>query len=61
MAWRCITTPWGVLHIAAFVILCKAYMGIEPLFNLFNYFFCVWLWLDSGAEAAVWGSMDIFV
>jgi hypothetical protein len=28
---------------AAFVALCEAYMGIEPHFNLWNYFFHVWL------------------
>jgi hypothetical protein len=27
-------TPSRVLHIAAFVTLCEAYMGIEPHFNL---------------------------
>jgi hypothetical protein len=29
----------GILHMATFVTLCKAYMGIEPHFNLCNYFF----------------------
>jgi hypothetical protein len=32
-------TPLGILHMAAFVTLCEAYMGIEPHFNLWNYFF----------------------
>jgi hypothetical protein len=32
-------TPLGILHIAAFVTMCEAYMGIEPHFNLWNYFF----------------------
>jgi hypothetical protein len=32
-------TPSGVLHIVAFVTLCEAYMGIEPHFNLWNYFY----------------------
>jgi hypothetical protein len=27
-------TPSGILHMAAFVALCEAYMGIEPHFNL---------------------------
>jgi hypothetical protein len=31
--------PSGILHMAAFVTLCEAYMGIEPYFNLWNYFF----------------------
>jgi hypothetical protein len=34
-------TPSGVLHIAVFVTLCEAYMGIEPHFDLWNYLFCV--------------------
>jgi hypothetical protein len=33
-------TPFGILHTVAFVTLCEAYMGIEPHFNLWNYFFC---------------------
>jgi hypothetical protein len=28
------------LHMAAFVILCEAYMGIEPHLDLWNYNFC---------------------
>jgi hypothetical protein len=36
-------------------------MGIEPQFNLWNYFFHVQLWPDSNAEAAVWGCADIYV
>jgi hypothetical protein len=31
----------GVLHIAAFVTLCEAYLGIDPVFDLWNYFFRV--------------------
>jgi hypothetical protein len=54
-------TPLGVLHIAAFATLCEAYMGIEPHFDLWNYFFHTWLWQVSDAEAVVWGSVDIFV
>jgi hypothetical protein len=34
-------TPSGILHIAAFVTLCEAYMGIDPYFSLWNYFFHV--------------------
>jgi hypothetical protein len=34
-------TPSGVLHIAAFVTLCKAYIGVDPRFDLWNYFFRV--------------------
>jgi hypothetical protein len=36
-------------------------MGIEPHFNLWNYFFHVWLQLDSDSEAVVWGYTDIYV
>jgi hypothetical protein len=34
-------TPLGILHIAALVTLCEAHMGIDPHFDLSNYFFCV--------------------
>jgi hypothetical protein len=32
-------TPSGILCMAAFVTLCEVYMGIEPHFNMWNYFF----------------------
>jgi hypothetical protein len=54
-------TPLGILHIAAFVTLCGAYMGIEPHFDLWNYFFHTSLRPGFDAEATVWGSVDIFV
>jgi hypothetical protein len=54
-------TPLGILHIAAFVTMCEAYMGIEPHLDLWNYFFCARLWPGSDAKAMVWGSVDIFV
>jgi hypothetical protein len=47
--------PSRTLHIAAFVTLCEAYMGIEP------HFFCAQLSMGSGAEAAVLDSVDICV
>jgi hypothetical protein len=34
-------TSSRILHIATFVTLCKAYMGIDPHFDLWNYFFRV--------------------
>jgi hypothetical protein len=34
-------TPSGVLHIAAFVTLCEAYLGIDPELDLWKYFFHV--------------------
>jgi hypothetical protein len=32
-------TPLGILHMVAFLTLCEAYIGMEPHFNLWNYFF----------------------
>jgi hypothetical protein len=46
---------------AAFVTLCEAYMGIEPHFNLWNYFFCTQLQSGSGAETTALSNVDIFV
>jgi hypothetical protein len=54
-------TPSGILHIAAFMNLCEAYMGIEPHFDLWNYFFRAWLLPGSDTEAVVWGGVDFFV
>jgi hypothetical protein len=48
-------TPSGILHIVSFETSCEAYMGIESHFNLWNYFFLIWLQPDSDAEVAVWG------
>jgi len=31
--------PNIILHLAIFINLCEAYLGIEPHFNLFRYFF----------------------
>jgi hypothetical protein len=54
-------TPSGILHIAAFMTLCEAYVGIEPHFDLWNYFFRARLWPGPDAEAMVCGSVDIFI
>jgi hypothetical protein len=54
-------TPFGILHIAVFVTLCEAYMGIESHFNLWNYFFRVQLLSSSDTEATVWGCVDISI
>jgi hypothetical protein len=54
-------TPSGILHMVAFVTLCEAYMGIEPHFNLCNYFFHARLRQGSDTKAAVLGSVDIYV
>jgi hypothetical protein len=49
-------TPLGILHIAAFMTLCEAYMWIEPHINLRSYFFRIQLQLSSDMEAAVLGA-----
>jgi hypothetical protein len=46
---------------ATFVTLCKAYMGIEPHFTFWNYFFCAWLQQGLGMEVVALGSVDIFM
>ena len=33
--------PNGIQHISAFVALCEGYLGIEPHFELWKYFFAV--------------------
>jgi hypothetical protein len=43
------------------VTLCEAYMGIEPHFDLWNYFFRARLWQSSDAKVAVLGSVDLLV
>jgi hypothetical protein len=52
--------PLGILHMAAFVTLCEAYMGIEPHCILWNYFRAQ---LQQGLDAkgASLGNVDIFV
>jgi hypothetical protein len=47
-------TPSGILHIVTFMTLCEAFMGIEPHFHLWNYFFRARLRQGSDAAAAVW-------
>jgi hypothetical protein len=54
-------TPSGILYIAAFVTLCEAYLGIEPHFDLWNYFYHACLRSGSDVEAAMWGSANILV
>jgi hypothetical protein len=54
-------TPSRVLHIAAFVTLCEAYLGIDPEFDLWNYFFRVWRPWDLEAELTVSGGAVIHV
>jgi hypothetical protein len=54
-------TPLRILDMVAFVTMCKAYMGIEPHFNLWNYFFHARLQQGSGMEVAALVSVDIFI
>jgi hypothetical protein len=35
-------TPSGILHIVTFMTLCEAYIGIDPHFSMWNYFFRDW-------------------
>jgi hypothetical protein len=39
---------------AAFVTLCEVYMGIEPHFNLWNYFFHARLQQGLGQKRRLW-------
>jgi hypothetical protein len=43
------------------VALCEAYMGIEPHFDLWNYFIHAWLRQGSDTETTALGSVDFFV
>jgi hypothetical protein len=50
-------TSSGVLHIAAFVTLCEAYLGIDPDLDLWKYFFHVRCPQDPEAELTAPGGM----
>jgi hypothetical protein len=54
-------TPSGILHMAAFVTLCEAYIGIYPDLILWSHFF--WAWLQQGSDegAVSLSSVDILV
>ncbi|XP_072151344.1 uncharacterized protein [Setaria viridis] len=39
--------PNGIQHVAAFVALCEGFLGIEPNFSLWKYFFTVSLYLKA--------------
>jgi hypothetical protein len=54
-------TPNRIQHMVAFMTLCESYMGIEPHFDLQNYFFRAQLQQGSDAEAITFGNVDIFV
>jgi hypothetical protein len=46
-------TPSGVLHIAIFVTLCEAYLGVDPNLNLWKYFFRLCRLQDPESEPAI--------
>jgi hypothetical protein len=46
-------SPLGILHIATFVTLCESYMGIDPHFHLWNYFFRIWCPQDPDVELTI--------
>jgi hypothetical protein len=46
-------TPFGVLRIAIFIILCEAYLGVDPDLNLWKYFFHVHRLQDPVAELTI--------
>jgi hypothetical protein len=48
-------TPLGIWHITTFMTLCVAYMGIDPHFDLWNYFFHVRHPQDPDMEMIVSG------
>jgi hypothetical protein len=45
----------------AFVTLCEAYIGVEPLLNLWSHFFRAQLQPNLGIGVASLGSVDILV
>jgi hypothetical protein len=47
--------PNSILHIAIFIKLCKAFLGIDPHFNLSHHFFCLKPFSGSGAPKIVSG------
>jgi hypothetical protein len=54
-------TPSWVLDIATFVTLCEAYLGIDPNFDLWNYFFHVQRPQDPEMELMISGGVVIHV
>jgi hypothetical protein len=53
--------PSGVLHIAAFLTLCEAYLGIDPELHLWKYFFYLRCLQDPKAELMIFGVVVIHV
>jgi hypothetical protein len=54
-------TPSWILHIATFMTLCEAYMGIDPHFGMWNYFFHVRHPQDPDAELTISGGAIIHI
>jgi hypothetical protein len=54
-------TPWGVLHIMIFMTLCEAYLGIDPHFDLWKYFFRFRRTQDPDVELTISGGTVIHV
>jgi hypothetical protein len=54
-------TPLGVLHIAAFMNLCEAYLGIYPELDQWKYFFHILCPQDAEAELTISGGTVIHV
>jgi hypothetical protein len=46
---------------AAFMTLCEVYIGIEPHFNLWIYFFRAWLRQGSDTGVTTLGNVDFLV
>jgi hypothetical protein len=47
--------PSRILHIAVFMTLCETYLGIDPYFDMWNYFFCVHRTQDLNVVLTIWG------
>ena len=46
--------PNSILHLAIFINLCEAYLGIEPHLNLFRYFFHLKSFVDAKVVGATY-------
>jgi hypothetical protein len=54
-------TPSRILHVAAFLTLCEAFLWVEPPLNLWSHFFQVLLRPNLGVGVASLGSVDISI
>jgi hypothetical protein len=53
--------PLVILHIVAFVTLCEAYMGIDPHFDMWNYFFRARCRQYRDMELIIWGGGQVIL